>query len=71
MKVTATPKVLPPAYPKVMRHESLPYTVVIFTEAGIGLCIYPPDHPDFGKLNSGWVSHGWVPCCVTLDSTGE
>lgn len=71
MKVNITPKPLAPAYPKVMRHVDSPYTIVIFTEAGRGLCIYPSDHPDYGKLSSGWVTHGWKTCCVTLDSTGE
>lgn len=69
MKVTVTPKVLAPAYPKVMQHVDSPRTIVIFTEAGKGLCIYPEDHPDFGTISSGWVSHGWELCCVTLDST--
>lgn len=71
MKVTVTPKVLAPAYPKVMQHIDPPYTIVIFTEAGKGLCIYPEDHADYGKLAAGWVRLGWKPCCVTLDSTGD
>ena len=71
MKVTVTPEALAPAYPKVMRHVHPPYTIVIFTAEGEGLCIYPEDQADFNTLSSGWVSHGWKPCRVTLDSTGE
>jgi hypothetical protein len=70
-KVTVQVKEPAPLYPRVMQHRDTPNTVVIFTEANRGLCISPADHPDFGTLSSGWVSWGWKPCCVTLDSTGE
>ena len=71
MKVELTVKEPTPMFPCVMQHRDNKDLIVLFTEAGGGVCLSPKSNPTYGEFTRGWTANNWKPCCVTLDSTGE